>query len=159
MKRSREAGDPAPAFMLHADDDSIVSLASLGGRTIVLYFYPRDDTPGCTTEACEFRDTWARVKAAGAIVIGISPDSVASHGRFKRKLSLPFPLLADPDHRVAEAYGVWGEKSMFGKKYLGVLRTTFIIDSGGIIRHVFRQVRAKGHAEEILATLRGHRAS
>ena len=107
-------GDPAPAFTLPADDGTVVSLASLRGRTVVLYFYPKDDTSGCTTEACEIRDAWTDVEATGAVVLGVSPDGVASHVKFKRKYSLPFRLLADTDHRVAEAYGAWGEKSMYG---------------------------------------------
>ena len=147
-------GSRAPAFELDADDGTTVSLAGLRGRIVVLYFYPKDDTSGCTTEACGIRDAWAAIRRSGAVVLGVSPDSVASHERFKRKYSLPFPLLADPDHRVAEAYGAWGEKSMYGRKYHGILRTTFVIDPDGIVRHVFERVKPKGHAEEILAALR-----
>jgi peroxiredoxin Q/BCP len=147
-------GDPAPAFTLLADDGSVVSLASLRGRTVVLYFYPKDDTSGCTTEACEIRDAWTDVEATGAIVLGVSPDGVASHVKFKRKYSLPFRLLADTDHRVAEAYGAWGEKSMYGRKYFGILRSTFVIAPDGTIRQVFEKVQPKGHAAQILAALR-----
>ena len=147
-------GDPAPAFMLPADDGSVVSLASLRGRTLVLYFYPKDDTSGCTTEACEIRDAWTDVEATGAIVLGVSPDTVASHVKFKRKYSLPFRLLADIDHRVAEAYGAWGEKSMYGRKYFGIVRSTFVIAPDGTIRQVFEKVQPKGHAAQILAALR-----
>lgn len=147
-------GDPAPAFTLPADDGSVVSLASLRGRTVVVYFYPKDDTSGCTTEACEIRDAWTDVQATGAVVLGVSPDGVASHVKFKRKYSLPFPLLADTDHRVAEAYGAWGEKSMYGRKYFGILRSTFVIAPDGTIRQVFEKVQPKGHAAQILAALR-----
>ena len=147
-------GDPAPAFTLPADDGSVVSLASLRGRTVVVYFYPKDDTSGCTTEACEIRDAWTDVQATGAVVLGVSPDGVASHVKFKRKYSLPFPLLADADHRVAEAYGAWGEKSMYGRKYFGILRSTFVIAPDGTIRQVFEKVQPKGHAAQILAALR-----
>ena len=147
-------GDPAPAFTLPADDGSVVSLASLRGRTVVVYFYPKDDTSGCTTEACEIRDAWTDVQATGAVVLGVSPDGVASHVKFKRKYSLTFPLLADTDHRVAEAYGAWGEKSMYGRKYFGILRSTFVIAPDGTIRQVFEKVQPKGHAAQILAALR-----
>jgi len=143
-------GSKAPAFSLPADDGSTISLKSLAGRTVVLYFYPRDDTSGCTVEACEFRDNWGAVKKAGAVVLGVSPDPVSSHARFKRKFDLPFPLLADLDHSVAEAYGAWGEKSMYGRKYQGILRTTFVIDGKGRIARVFEKVKPKGHAAEVL---------
>jgi peroxiredoxin Q/BCP len=148
-----QAGDRAPAFALPTDDGSTVSLAGLKGKKVVLYFYPKDDTSGCTTQACEFRDSWHAVQAAGAVVLGVSPDGAGSHAKFKRKYELPFPLLADEDHAVAEAYGVWGEKSMYGRKYMGILRTTFVIDEGGRISHVFEKVKPKGHAAEVLAAL------
>ena len=115
--------------------------------------YPKDDTSGCTAEACEFRDSWAAVKRQGAVVLGVSPDGVKSHGKFKEKYDLPFPLLADEDHAVAEAYGVWGEKSMYGRKYFGILRTTFIIDEAGRVAKLFEKVKPKGHAAEVLAVL------
>jgi peroxiredoxin Q/BCP len=148
-------GDVAPPFSLPSDDGSVVSLKALKGKAVVLYFYPRDDTPGCTTEACGFRDSWEDVKAAGAVVLGVSPDDVASHAKFRRKHSLPFPLLADTDHAVATAYGAWGEKSMYGKKYMGILRNTYVIGADGRIKHVFQKVKPKGHPAEVLAALAG----
>lgn len=148
------AGSAAPPFVLSAADGSTVALAGLRGRKVVLYFYPKDDTSGCTTEACEFRDRWADVTAAGAVVLGVSPDGVDSHGRFRDKYALPFPLLADEGHAVAAAYGAWGEKSMYGRKYMGVLRTTFVIDEAGRIARVFEKVKPKGHAAAVLAALR-----
>jgi peroxiredoxin Q/BCP len=147
-------GVKAPDFSLPADDGSTVTLAGLKGRKVVLYFYPKDDTSGCTKEACGFRDSWKDVQRTGAVVLGVSPDDVASHQKFKRKYDLPFPLLADTDHRVAEAYGAWGEKSMYGRRYQGILRTTFIIDGDGRISHVFEKVKPEGHAGEVLAVLR-----
>jgi peroxiredoxin Q/BCP len=149
-----QAGTDAPAFALTADSGETVSLADLKGRKVVLYFYPKDDTEGCTVEACEFRDRWAQVRKTGAVVLGVSPDSVTSHGKFRKKFHLPFPLLADPDHEVAERYGVWGKKSMFGRKYFGIIRTTFVIDEAGRIAKVFERVRPKGHADMVLAALR-----
>jgi peroxiredoxin Q/BCP len=120
---------------------------------VVLYFYPKDDTSGCTTEACEFRDAWSEVKASGARLFGVSPDGIKSHQKFRDKFNLPFPLLADENHSVAEAYGVWGEKSMYGRKYMGILRTTFIIDAKGRIARVFEKVKPAGHAAEVLSAL------
>jgi peroxiredoxin Q/BCP len=146
-------GDAAPPFSLPSDDGSIVSLKALKGKAVVLYFYPRDDTPGCTTEACGFRDSWEDVKAAGAVVLGVSPDDVASHAKFRQKYGLPFPLLADTDHAVATAYGAWGEKSMYGKKYMGILRNTYLIGPDGRIKQVLRKVKPKGHPAEVLAAL------
>ena len=148
------AGAKAPGFSLPADDGTTVTLAGLKGRAVVLYFYPKDDTTGCTKEACGFRDSWVDVQKAGAVVLGVSPDDVASHQKFKRKYTLPFPLLADTDHGVATAYGVWGEKSMYGKRYMGILRTTFIIDAQGRIARVFEKVKPEGHAAEVLTALR-----
>ena len=145
-----EKGSKAPAFSLPADDGSTISLESLAGHVVVLYFYPKDDTSGCTVEACEFRDNYDGVKKAGAVVLGVSPDPVSSHARFIRKLGLPFHLLADVDHAVAEAYGAGGEKSMYGRKYMGILRSTFVIDAGGRIAKVFRTVKPKGHGAEVL---------
>ena len=150
-----ETGAKAPEFSLPADDGTTVTLAGLRGNNIVLYFYPKDDTSGCTTEACGFRDSWEDVQKNGAIVLGVSPDSIASHQKFKQKYRIPFPLLADTDHRVADAYGAWGEKSMYGRKYRGILRTTFLIDAEGRIARVFEKVRPEGHAAEVLAALRG----
>ena len=147
-------GSKAPSFTAESDAGTTVSLSDFLGRKVVLYFYPKDDTPGCTTEACEFRDHWAAVKKAGAVVLGVSPDGVEAHQKFKRKFSLPFPLLADRDHAIADRYGVWGEKSMYGRKYQGVHRTTFVIDEQGRIARVFEKVKPKGHAAEVLEALR-----
>lgn len=150
-----EAGEKAPPFTLPSDRGDTVSLKDFRGRKVVLYFYPKDDTSGCTTQACEFRDRWEDVQATGAVVLGVSPDGVASHQKFRDKYQLPFPLLADEDHAVAEAYGVWGEKSMYGRKYMGILRTTFLIDEQGRIGRVFERVTPKGHAAEVLEALAG----
>lgn len=147
------AGDTAPDFQLTADDGTTIRLADFRGRTVVLYFYPRADTPGCTTEACEFRDLAPRIEQQGAVVLGISPDTVDDVRKFHRKFDLNFRLLADPDHQVAEAYGVWKEKSMFGKKYWGADRTTFLIGGDGMVERVYEKVRAEGHAGEVLADL------
>ena len=148
-------GARAPAFTLPSDDGRRVALKEFRGKTVVLYFYPKDDTTGCTTEACGFRDSWRAVEAAGAVVLGVSPDGPASHQKFRKKYELPFTLLADEDHAVAEAYGAWGEKSMYGRKYFGVLRTTYIIDPAGKIAHVFEKVKPRGHAAEVLAAIGG----
>ncbi|HET9133265.1 MAG TPA: thioredoxin-dependent thiol peroxidase [Gemmatimonadales bacterium] len=146
-------GRKAPAFSTTDDAGQAVRLADLAGKTVVLYFYPKDDTSGCTTQACEFRDAWGELQAKGVVVLGVSPDSQASHQKFRAKHDLPFPLLMDTDHAIAEAYGVWGEKSMYGRKYWGILRTTFVIDGTGVIRHVFEKVKPAGHAEAILAVV------
>ena len=146
-------GERAPGFSLPGEDGRQVSLSDFAGRTVVLYFYPRDDTETCTVEACGFRDRWAAVRRKGAVVLGVSPDPVRSHARFRAKHRLPFPLLADEDHAVAEAYGAWGEKQLYGRRFLGVLRTTFVIDGTGRVTRVFEKVRAKGHAAEVLAAL------
>ncbi|MGQ0703747.1 MAG: thioredoxin-dependent thiol peroxidase [Gemmatimonadales bacterium] len=148
------SGDAAPQFALASDTGETIRLEDLRGRKVVLYFYPKDDTPGCTTEACEFRDQWEEVRRTGAALFGVSPDSVQSHQRFKQKYRLPFPLLADPDHRVAEAYGAWGEKVRYGKKAMGLLRSTFVIDEGGRISRVFEKVTPLGHAAQVLEALR-----
>jgi peroxiredoxin Q/BCP len=147
-------GAEAPDFSLESDSGETVSLSQLRGKPVVLYFYPRDDTPGCTTEACEFRDAWTEVKRTGAVVLGVSPDTAASHKKFRAKFRLPFPLLADPDHKVAERYGAWGERSMYGRKFLGLLRTTFVIGPDGRVKKVFERVKPKGHAAEVLESLR-----
>lgn len=146
-------GDKAPAFSLPSDSGETVRLADLKGKRVVLYFYPKDDTSGCTVEACEFRDTWSSVRAAGAVILGVSPDGAESHRKFRHKHSLPFPLLVDQDHAVAERYGAWGEKSMYGRKYQGILRTTVIIDGDGRIQRIFPRVKPKGHAAQVLAEL------
>jgi peroxiredoxin Q/BCP len=147
-------GSTAPSFALPSDAGEMVRLTDLRGKKVVVYFYPADDTEGCTVEACEFRDHWAAVRKTGAVVLGVSPDGVASHGKFRKKHALPFPLLADEDHAVAVKYGVWGEKTMFGRKYFGVRRTTFVIDEAGRIARIFERVRPKGHAAEVLEALR-----
>ena len=145
-----EAGQPAPDFSLPADDGSTVSLSDVAGTTVVLYFYPKDDTPGCTTQACGLRDMSADYDAAGVRVIGVSPDPVASHVRFRDKHDLPFTLLSDADHAVAEAYGVWVEKSMYGKTYMGVERSTFVIGPDGVLKDALYKVKPKGHAASVL---------
>ncbi len=148
-----EAGAKAPAFTLTADDGSKVRLADLKGRPVVLYFYPADDTPGCTKEACAFRDAQSKLAKSGAVVLGVSPDDVASHGRFRDKYTLNFPLLADPDHKVAEKYGAWREKNMYGKKSMGIQRSTFLIDADGKVAKVWKRVSVDGHDEQVLAAL------
>jgi len=148
-----EVNDLAPDFTLVSDTGEQVTLSAYRGQKVVLYFYPKDDTPGCTTEACSFRDDYSQFLMKGAVVIGVSPDQEASHERFKAKLGLPYYLLSDPDHKVAEMYGAWGEKKNYGRSYEGILRTTFVIDEEGRIRHVFRNVKPEGHAQEVLAVL------
>jgi peroxiredoxin Q/BCP len=146
-------GDAAPPFAAPDQSGTTRTLDDFRGRRLVLYFYPKDMTPGCTTEACDFRDNLARIASHGAQVVGISPDSVARHQRFTAKESLTFPLLADEDHAIAEAYGVWKEKSLYGRKFMGVERTTFIIDETGRIARVFERVRVKGHVDEVIDAL------
>ncbi len=148
-----KVGEKAPDFSLEGEDGGMVSLSEFRGRTVVLYFYPKDDTPGCTKEACGFRDAYDEFLAKGAAVLGVSPDTPASHGRFKSKHSLPFRLLADPGKGTLRAYGAWGEKTMYGKKVEGVLRSTFVIGPDGIVKAVFPKVKPEGHAREILAIL------
>lgn len=148
------AGTIAPEFTLATDTGEFVSLASFAGTTVVLYFYPKDDTPGCTKESCQFRDLFPRFRRDKAVILGISPDSVKSHAKFKKKFALPFTLLADEGHAVAEAYGVWALKSFMGRKYMGVERTTFLIGPDGRIAQVFEQVKPDGHAEEVAAALK-----
>lgn len=145
--------DVAPGFELPADDGSTVRLSDLRGRKVVLYFYPTDDTPGCTTQACDVRDRFDEFEARGAVVLGVSPDPVRSHRKFREKYGLPFRLLADTDHAVADAYGVWKEKSMFGRKFWGNERTTFVIDEEGRIERTLRKVRPGEHAEQVLDAL------
>lgn len=144
-----EPGKPAPDFALPADDGSTIRLSELRGRNVVLFFYPKDDTPGCTVEAEEFRDAHDRFEAIDTIVLGISPDGVKSHQKFRQKFGLPYRLLADEEHRVAEAYQVWKEKSMYGRKYMGVERSTFVVAKDGTIAHAFRKVKPEGHADEV----------
>lgn len=146
-------GAKAPDFTLLTDSGEKLKLSSLCGRNVVLYFYPKSDTPGCTTEACEFRDANAAYAQADTVVLGLSPDPVKAQTKFKTKFNLPFTLLADEDHTVAEKYGVWVEKSMYGKKYMGVERTTFLIDKEGKVARIFPKVKPAGHAAEVLAAL------
>jgi peroxiredoxin Q/BCP len=148
-----EEGQDAPDFTLAADDGSKVKLSSLRGTPVVLYFYPKDDTPGCTTEACNFRDRQPELNDAGAKIFGVSPDSLESHGQFRDKFSLNFPLLSDPDHKVAEKYGAWREKNMYGKKSMGIQRSTFVIDREGKIAKVWRSVKVDGHDQQVLKAL------
>jgi peroxiredoxin Q/BCP len=147
------AGDLAPDFTAEIDAGERLTLSSLRGRPVVLYFYPKDDTSGCTTEACEFRDLFPRFTATDAVVLGVSPDSAASHVKFKQKYALPFTLVADTDHAVAEAYGVWREKSMYGRQYMGVERTTFLVDRDGRVARVFEKVKPAGHADAVAAAV------
>lgn len=149
-----EEGTKAPAFTLAADDGTKIKLADLKGRPVVLYFYPKDDTPGCTREACAFRDRKAEMEKLGAIVLGVSPDDVASHVKFKKKYNLNFPLLADPDHKVAEKFGAWREKNMYGKRTFGIVRSTFLIGADGVIKKVWKNVKVDGHDEAVLSALK-----
>lgn len=146
-------GSKAPDFTLPTGDGSQVALADLRGKTVLLYFYPKDDTPGCTTEACGFRDAWGELQAKGVVVLGVSRDDVKSHQKFAKKYSLPFPLLADEDGEVVQRYGVWGEKSMYGKTYMGIARTSFLILPDGTIGRVWEKVKPDGHAAEALAAV------
>ena len=148
-----EEGKPAPDFELASDGGETVKLSALRGKPVVLYFYPKDDTPGCTTQACGIRDAYGEFETAGAVVLGVSPDSESSHVKFKDKFGLPFTLLADSDHAVAEQYGVWGEKTFAGKTYLGVQRSTFVIDADGNVKKVLHDVKPATHADDVLAAL------
>jgi thioredoxin-dependent peroxiredoxin len=148
-----EEGAPAPDFELRSDEGETVTLSALRGKPVVLYFYPKDDTPGCTTEACEFRDAYDRFRDQGVEILGVSPDTEASHQKFKSKYELPFTLLADPDHRAAEAFGVWKEKRNYGKTYMGIERSTFVIDADGKVAKAMRGIRPAGHAAKVLETL------
>jgi peroxiredoxin Q/BCP len=148
-----EEGKPAPEFELQSDAGETIKLADLRGKPVVLYFYPKDDTPGCTTQACGIRDAYGEFQAAGAVVLGVSPDDEASHVKFREKFDLPFTLLADPGHQVAEDYGVWVEKKNHGKTYMGVERSTFVIDADGLVKRVLRKVKPETHADDVLAVL------
>jgi len=151
---SIEPGSKAPAFTMKTDGNGTVSLSKLKGENVVLYFYPKDDTSGCTKEACDFRDNLPKFGKVDAVVIGVSRDSVESHDRFKKKYKLPFALASDEDGKVCDAYGTWVEKSMYGRKYMGIERATFLIDGKGIVRHVWRKVKVPGHVEEVLAAIK-----
>jgi peroxiredoxin Q/BCP len=148
-----EEGQLAPDFELTSDAGETVKLSALRGSPVVLYFYPKDDTPGCTTQACGIRDLYGEFERAGAVVLGVSPDDERSHVKFKEKYRLPFTLLADPEHEVAARYGVWGEKSFAGKKYMGVNRSTFVIDADGNVKKIFETVKPATHADDVLAVL------
>ena len=148
-----DVGKKAPAFTLPDQDGKPVSLADFKGKPVVLYFYPKDDTPGCTQEACDFRDASAALRKAGAVVLGVSPDDSTGHGKFAAKFKLPFPLLADTEHAVALAYGAWAEKSMYGRKYMGIVRSTFLIGPDGVLARVWPKVKVKGHVDDVLAGL------
>jgi len=149
-----EVGAKAPAFTLVTDQGTKAKLSDFKGSPVVLYFYPKDDTPGCTKEACAFRDASKELKKLGAIVLGVSPDSSESHAKFRDKYSLNFTLLADPDHALAEAYGAWREKNMYGKKSMGVQRSTYLIDTSGKVAKVWKKVRVDGHDAQVLEALR-----
>jgi peroxiredoxin Q/BCP len=142
-------GDKAPAFTGKDQDGRRIALADYKGKKVVLYFYPQDDTPTCTVEACNLRDNYSLLTKEGFTVIGVSPDDEKSHKKFETKFSLPFPLVADPDHKIIDKYGVWGEKQLYGRKYLGLHRTTFLIDEKGVIRKIFLKPRSRQHAEDI----------
>jgi peroxiredoxin Q/BCP len=146
-------GTQAPDFTVLTDKGESLTLSSLQGRPVVLYFYPKDDTSGCTIEACEFRDSFPQFDKDKAVILGVSPDDVKSHVKFKKKFDLPFTLLADTDKSIAQAYDVWQEKSMYGRKYMGVVRTTFVIDKSGRIAKVFEKVTPTGHAAEVKAAI------
>jgi thioredoxin-dependent peroxiredoxin len=148
-----EEGVPAPDFSLVADSGENVSLSDFRGQPIVLYFYPKDDTPGCTAQACGIRDVWGEFQRSGAVVLGVSPDSPAKHVKFKEKYRLPFTLLSDEAHEVAETYGTWVEKSMYGKTYMGMERSTFVIGADGNVKKVMRKVKPAEHADDVLAAL------
>ena len=149
-----EEGRKAPAFRLPDAEGRTVSLADFAGRDVILYFYPKDDTPGCTKEACGFRDLWKAIQKRGAVVLGVSPDPPESHQRFAKKYRLPFPLLSDPDKKVMAKYGAWGEKTLYGRKYMGMDRATFLIDGEGVVRGVWRKVKVPGHVEAVLEAAR-----
>jgi peroxiredoxin Q/BCP len=148
-----EEGRPAPDFTLMSDSGEAVTLSSFRGAPVVLYFYPKDDTPGCTAQACGIRDVWGEIERTGAVVLGVSPDSQRKHVKFREKYALPFTLLSDEDHTVAEAYGTWVEKSMYGKTYMGIERSTFVIDADGNVANIKRKVKPADHAGYVLAAL------
>ena len=151
-----QVGKAAPDFELPGEGGSKVKLSDFRGKRVILYFYPKDDTPGCTTQACGFRDAYPQIEEKNAVVIGISPDGEKSHRKFKTKHNLPFILLSDEDHRVAEEYGAWGEKSMYGRKYMGVERATFLIDEKGKVSKSWRKVKVNGHVDEVLTEIKSH---
>lgn len=148
-----EVGRKAPAFTLPSSEGGTVSLSDFPGKKVVLYFYPKDNTPGCTVEACDFRDSFTHIQAAGAVVLGISADSIASHEKFRDRFALPFPLLSDESHAMMEAYGVWKERKNYGRTYMGIERTTVLVDGEGIVRRIWPKVTVKGHVDAVLAAL------
>jgi peroxiredoxin Q/BCP len=148
-----QEGDRAPDIQLLTDEGTPFALDSLKGKNVVVYFYPKADTPGCTTEACEFRDAFPNFQGVDAVILGVSPDAPKAQAKFKQKFNLPFTLLCDTEHKVAEAYGAWAEKSMYGKKYMGVARMTFVIDRDGRLKKIFPKVKPAGHAAEVMAAL------
>jgi thioredoxin-dependent peroxiredoxin len=149
-----KVNDKAPAFSLLDQDGNKISLKDFAGKTVVLFFYPKADTPGCTIEACGFRDTYKKIQATGTVILGISADEPAKQKKFEEKFKLPYPLLADTDKKVCESYGVIQEKSMYGKKYMGIARMTFLIGPTGRIQHIYEKVKPEGHADEVLAYLK-----
>ncbi|MDP2327323.1 MAG: thioredoxin-dependent thiol peroxidase [Dehalococcoidia bacterium] len=158
MAVTLEAGERAPGFSLKDQDGTVHDLKDYAGKTVVLYFYPKDDTPGCTKEACSFRDNHEAINEAGAVVLGVSADDAASHQAFREKFGLPFPLLVDEGAKVASSYGAWGEKVLYGKTVIGMIRSTFIIGPDGVLTKVWKQVQAEGHAEHVLKALEASRA-
>jgi peroxiredoxin Q/BCP len=150
------AGQKAPAFKAKDQSGATVSLADFSGKYVVLYFYPKDNTPGCTTEACAFRDDFSKLKAAKAVVLGVSPDSEKSHQGFIAKYELPFQLLVDTDHTLANAYGAWGEKSLYGRKFMGIIRSTFLIAPDGTVARAWPKVKVDGHSDDVLAAIKAH---
>lgn len=153
MAKELKVGDKAPAFKAKNDQDEWMSLKDFSGKTLVLYFYPKDMTSGCTTESCDFNDSLPRLKKKGAVVVGVSKDSVASHAKFRDKHGFKFPLLSDEDGKICEAYGVWQEKSMYGRKYMGIVRSTFIISPKGVIEKIYSKVKVAGHADDVLDSI------
>ena len=149
-----EEGKKAPAFTLKNQDGKAVKLSDFAGKNVVLYFYPKDNTPGCTTEACDFRDQHNKLEKAGAVVLGVSPDAEKTHLKFAGKFGLPFTLLADPEHEVAEKYGSWGEKTLYGRKFMGIIRSTFLIGGDGKVAKVWPKVKVAGHVEEVLEAVK-----
>lgn len=152
------AGQKAPSFKAKDQNGATVSLADFKGKYVVLYFYPKDNTPGCTVEACAFRDDYSHLTKAGAVVLGVSPDSEKSHQNFIAKFNLPFPLLVDTDHSLAEAYGAWGEKSLYGRKFLGIIRSTLLIAPDGSVAQAWPKVKVDGHSEDVLAAIEAHQS-
>ena len=149
-----DVGDKAPAFSLEDQSGTTVKLSDFKGRKVVVYFYPKDDTPGCTREACAFRDEHSALQKAGAVVLGISPDSGPSHAKFAGKYKLSFPLLADTDHSVSEKFGAWGEKTLYGRKFMGIIRSTFLVDEAGKVARVWPKVKVDGHVDQVLEAVR-----